>query len=127
MCLKYCCMESSDTDTASEFELEDPPELPEPLTAMYDPTLRQQTPVDIIEKCEEAYLNLKKNIHPDQHERLEATTKQQAKSQDWHAHRAGRITSTTFYSVCKGDRPHKTTLMKIMLDQDNNIQVLAVV
>ncbi|XP_074503223.1 uncharacterized protein LOC141774446 isoform X2 [Sebastes fasciatus] len=120
-------MESSDTDTASDSEPDDPPELPEPLTAMYDPTLRQHTPVDIREKCEEAYLKLKRNIHPDQCERLEAATKQQAKSRDWHTHRAGRITSTTFYNACKGDHLDKTTLMKIMHYRDNDIQDPAVV
>ncbi len=53
-------MEHSDTDTASECEPEDRLELPEPLPAIYDPTLGHQTPVDISEKCEEAYLNMKK-------------------------------------------------------------------
>lgn len=119
-------IENSDTDTASESELEHPSEFPEPLTALYDPMLRQQTHVDIREKCEEAYMNMKRNIHPDQCERLEATTKLQAKSQDWHTHRAGRITSTTFYSVCKGDQLHKTTLDKIMRYHDTNVQVTAV-
>lgn len=80
------------SDTASESELDHPPELPEPLTDLCDPTLRQQTHVDIREKCED----MKRNIHPDQCERLEATTNLQAKSQDWHTYRAGRITSTTF-------------------------------
>ncbi|KAJ8290530.1 hypothetical protein GJAV_G00014080, partial [Gymnothorax javanicus] len=120
-------MENSDTDIASECDLEDPPELPEPLTAMYDATLGQQIPVDIREKCEEAYLNMKKNLHPDQCKRLEATTREQAKSQDWHTHRAGRITSTTFYRVCKDDNLNKTTLMKIMHYSNDNIQVPAVV
>lgn len=124
-------MEDSETDTASECELvEDlPEELPEPLSAMYDPTLGQQNPVGIAEKCEEAYLNMKRNIHPDQCERLEAKTKQQAKSQDWHTHREGRITSTTFYSVCTGNGDHlsETTLKKIMHYDDTNIQVPTVV
>lgn len=124
-------MEDSDIDTASESELvEDLPEgLPEPLTAMYDPTLGQQNAVGIAKKCEEAYLNMKRNIHPDQCERLEAKTKQQAKSQDWHTPREGRITSTTFHSVCTGNGDHlsETTLKKIMHYDDTNIQVQAVV
>ncbi|XP_049923486.1 uncharacterized protein LOC126404346 [Epinephelus moara] len=124
-------MENSDTDTASEsgdaVDPVDPPELPEPLTAMYEPALRQQTPVDLREKCEEAYLNMKRHIHPDQCKRLEATTKQQAKSNDWYTHRACRITSTTFYSVCTGDYLSKSTLEKIMHYNDSNIEVPAVV
>lgn len=122
-------IENSDTDTASEseLELEHPPELPGPLTALYNPTLRQHTHGDIRDKCEEAYLNMRRNIHPDQCEKLESITKLQAKSQDWHTHRAGRITSTTFYTVCIGDHLHKTTLDKIMRYHDTNIQVPAVV
>jgi len=70
---------------------------------------------------------MRRNIHPEQCEKLESITKLQAKSPDWHTHRAGKITSTTFYTVCKGDHLHKTTLDKIMRYHDINIQVPAVV
>jgi len=70
---------------------------------------------------------MRRNIHPDQCENLESITKLQAKPQDWQPHRAGRITSPTFYTACKGDHLHKTTLDKIMCYHDTIIQVLAVV
>ncbi|KAJ8273751.1 hypothetical protein GJAV_G00105120 [Gymnothorax javanicus] len=124
-------MGDSDNETASEPErVEDLlEELPEPLTAMYDPTLGQQNPVGIAERCEDAYLNMKRNIHPDQCERLEVKTKQQAKSQDWHNCRESRITSTTFHSVCTGNGDHlsETTLKKIMHYDDTTIPVPAFV
>lgn len=121
-------IENSDTDTASQCELEeDPPELPDPLTALYDPTLKQQIPPDIRERCEEAFHNIKRNIHTEQCKRLAAITTQQSASQSWHTHRAGRITSTTFYNASKSNHVDRTTLNKIMGYNDKNIQVPAVV
>lgn len=120
-------IEGSDTDTASESEqIEDPEELPEPLTALFEPTLN---PTDIAGKCEEAYLNIKRNINPEQCKRLEQKTKQQANCQDWHTHREGRITSTTFHSVCtgNGNSISQSTLKKIMRYDDVDLQVPAVV
>lgn len=73
-------IENSDTYTASESVLEHPPELPEPLTALYEPMLRQHMHGDIRDKCEVAYHNMRRNIHPDQCEKLESITKLQAKS-----------------------------------------------
>lgn len=120
-------IENSDTDTASECEPdEDPPELPEPLTAMYDPTLKQEIPADITDRCEETFCNMMRNIHPEQCEKLAEVTKQQAASQSWHTHRAGRITSTTFYNATKDHVIDRTTLIKIMSYNENNVQVPAV-
>ncbi|KAK7895769.1 hypothetical protein WMY93_021094 [Mugilogobius chulae] len=123
-------IENSDTDTASECELEDlaaHPELPDPLTALYDPTLKQQIPPDIRDRCQEAFHKIKRSIHTGQCERLTAITKEQSASPSWHIHRAGRITSTTFYNTSKSGHVDRTTLHKIMGYTDNNIQVPAVV
>lgn len=70
---------------------------------------------------------MKRSIHPEQCEKLAAITTQQAASQSWHSHRAGRITSTTFYSASNQSEVPRTTLMKIMNYNNSNIQVPAVV
>ena len=103
--------ENSDTDTASETEEEKEQleELPEPLASMYDPTLGKEC---IAEKSEEAFLKMKRELHPEQCKRLEEKTRQQAKCQEWLTHREGRITSTTFHSVSQGGAVPDGTIKK---------------
>ncbi|KAL7392381.1 hypothetical protein ABVT39_023993 [Epinephelus coioides] len=72
---------------------------------MSDFTLRQQTPVGMREKSEETCANMTRNIHPASVRNLKPPRKQ-AKSQDWHTNRAGRITSS-FYNVRNGDHLHR--------------------
>ncbi|KAJ8011118.1 hypothetical protein DPEC_G00054870 [Dallia pectoralis] len=75
-------------------------DLPEPLTALYDPDLRD-VPTHVIQlKSNEAFQRLKDNLTRDQCETLELASKEQSKCPAWHQHRIGRITSTAFHRVC---------------------------
>lgn len=49
-------LENSDTDTASsDTDSEEHPDLPEPLTALFDVTLRELSPQEMQVKCEELH------------------------------------------------------------------------
>uniref|UniRef100_A0AAY5KB43 YqaJ viral recombinase domain-containing protein n=1 Tax=Esox lucius TaxID=8010 RepID=A0AAY5KB43_ESOLU len=88
-------------------------DLPEPLTALYDPNLTDAPPHRIQEKSKEAFQQMKANLTRDQCETLELTSKEQSKCQAWHQHRIGRITSTAFHRVCTASEgTDKTNLVK---------------
>lgn len=87
----------SETDTASEAEPDI--ELPEPLTAMHDPSARDLSPVDLQIKCDAAYTKLQKLCTEERLTYLQEVTEEQAKSAIWKMHRVGRITGTTFHRV----------------------------
>lgn len=121
-------MDNSDTDTASsDNDTDDRPDLPELLTALYDPTLRELPPQEIQARSEDLFHRLRTKLRPDQCEKLETITQQQSQSKDWHTHRAGRITSSTFHRVCRStDKTSKASLMKIMHYDKKELNVPAV-
>jgi len=96
-------IENSDTDTASDTDTEEHSNLPEPLTALFDGTLRELSPQELQVKCEDTFHRLKNKLQHHQCERLEFITRQQSTSKDWQTYRAGRITSTRFYRVATAD------------------------
>ena len=65
----------SDTDTASESGCE----LPEPLTAMFDPSARDLSTADLQEKCKKIYEKMRGQCTTDRLEHLQDVTKEQAK------------------------------------------------
>lgn len=120
-------LENSDTDTASSgSDAEEQQDLPEPLTALFDTTLRELSPQEIQVKSEETFHRLKTELQAHQCEKLEFVTRQQSKSKDWHAHRVGRITSTKFHHATTADKISKTYLMDIMQYNKTQLNVPAV-
>lgn len=93
LCWVLTSLENSDTDTASsDTDSEEHPDLPEPLTSLFDVTLREH------------------------HQSEEFVTWQQSKSKDWYTYRAGRITSTKlhhYHDLTMTDKISKTYLNDI--------------
>ncbi len=107
-------LENSDTDTASNTDTEEHSNLPEPLTALFDGTLRELSPQELQVKSEDTFHRLKNKLQPHQCESLEFVTRQQSSSKDWQTYRAGQITSTRFYRVATADNISNTYLSEIM-------------
>ncbi len=87
----------SDTDTTSETEHE----LPEPLTAMYEPSARDLPSADLKEKCKISYDKMRRQCTTNRLKHLQDVTKEQAKCTTWNILRAQRITGSSFHSVVK--------------------------
>ncbi len=91
-------LENSDMDTASsDNDEEEDPDLPEPLTALFNSSFRDLSPQELQVRSEETFNRLKTKLQPHQYERLKSVSRQQSKSREWHINRAGRITSTKFH------------------------------
>uniref|UniRef100_A0A1A8G6W1 Zinc finger PHD-type domain-containing protein n=1 Tax=Nothobranchius korthausae TaxID=1143690 RepID=A0A1A8G6W1_9TELE len=121
-------MDNSDTDTASsDTDTEEQTGLPEPLTALFDTTLRELSPQELNVKCEETFQRLKTTTQHHQLEQLQWVTRQQSKSHDWHIHRAGRITSTKFHHVATTDKLSKNYIMNIMQYNKTTLNVSSVI
>ena len=90
----------SDTDTASETGES---ELPEPLTAMYDPYAKDLSPADLKEMCKTSYEKMRWQCTTNRLDDLQDVTKDQAECKTWNIHRVGRVTGSTFHRVvhCK--------------------------
>lgn len=67
-------LENSDTDTASDTDTEEHSNLPEPLTVLFDGTLRELSPQELQVKSEDTFHRLKNKLQPHQCERLEFVT-----------------------------------------------------
>lgn len=120
-------LENSDTDTASsDTDSEEHPDLPEPLTALFDVTLRELSPQEMQVKCEDTFHRLKTTLQPHQCEKLEFVTRQQSKSKDWYTYRAGRITSTKLHQSTTTDKISKTYLNDIMQYKRTELNVPSV-
>ncbi|XP_030253461.1 uncharacterized protein LOC115569598 [Sparus aurata] len=120
-------LDNSDTDTASsDTDSEEHPDLPEPLTALFDTTLRDLSPQEMEVKCEDTFHKLKTTLHPHQCEKLEFVTRQQSRSNEWHTYRAGRITSTKFHHATTTDKISKTYLNDIMQYNKTELNVPSV-
>uniref|UniRef100_A0A1A8B1W7 YqaJ viral recombinase domain-containing protein n=1 Tax=Nothobranchius furzeri TaxID=105023 RepID=A0A1A8B1W7_NOTFU len=121
-------MDDSDTDTASsDTDTEEQTGWPEPLTALFDSTLRELSPQELNVKCEEIFQRLKTTTQHHQLEKLQWVTRQQSKSHDWHVHRAGRITSTKFHHVATTDKLSKNYIMNIMQYNKTTLNVPSVI
>ncbi|XP_039513627.1 uncharacterized protein LOC120469007 [Pimephales promelas] len=112
-------MDFSDTDSASESDTETG-DLPEPLVALYDVTLTGLCPNKILERSEDTFAKLGRELTSEQCVNLEFTTRNQSQSQAWHTHRTGRITSTTLHRVCTVETEKaKTNLVKQVMHYSN--------
>jgi hypothetical protein len=113
----------SDTDTASETG----EDLPEPLTALYDPNARKLSEVDLLRKCSSTFDNFNKLASVDQLDSLEAVTKEQSKCQAWHVHRMGRITSTICHRIAtmREDTCPSETVAAAMHYKDKDLNTAA--
>lgn len=121
-------MDDSDTDTASsDTDTEEQPGMPEPLTALFSPAHRELSPQETLAKSEETFHKLKTKLQHDQCEKLEWVTRQQSRSNNWHIHRAGRITSTKFHHVTTTDKISKNYLIDIMQYNQTKLNVPSVV
>ena len=114
--------ESTDTDTASEGG----ESLPEPLTALYDPTAVDLSAQDLEEKCERIFQSLPNYFTKEQLESLEEATRQQAQCPTWFVHRAGRITASLFFNCCKMKTFSTSIINSIMKYNDENLNVPSV-
>ena len=101
--------------------------MPEPLTALFSAAHRELSPQETQVKSEEKFIELKNNLKSHQCEKLEAVTRQQSKSTNWHVHRAGRITSTKFYHVTTTGILSTNNLINIMEYNNITLNVPAVV
>ena len=120
-------LENSDTDTASsDPDSEELPDLPEPLTALFDATLRELSPQEIQVKCQDTFHRLKTTLQPHQCEKLEFVTRQQSMSKEWNTYRAGRITSTKFHHATTTDKISMTYLTDIMQYNKTQLNVPSV-
>lgn len=122
-------LENSDTDTASsgsDTETEEELCLPDPLTALYDSSLRQFCPHEIQIRSKEVYKQLQTNLQPIQYQKLELITRQQSQSKVWFTYRAGRITSTKFHRVCTTDKISIECLKDIMQYSNSPLEVPSV-
>ncbi|KAJ8353168.1 hypothetical protein SKAU_G00207350 [Synaphobranchus kaupii] len=114
----------SDTDSASE----DGYDLPEPLTALYDPSAKDLPPAELNDKCRNTYDNMCKHYTTEKLEYLQEVTKQQAKCPAWSLHRAGRITGSSFHKVVKSRDLTCDSLVKMLMQYGSttNLTVPAV-
>lgn len=120
--------EDSDTDTASEDTDDDEqPGMPEPLTALFSTAHRELSPQEVLVKSEETFNELKTKQKPHECEKLEWVTRQQSKSNNWHTHRAGRITSTKFHHVTTTDKISTNYLKDIMQYNKTKLNVPSVI
>lgn len=78
-------------------------------------------------KSEEKFHELKTKLKHHECEKLELVTRQQSKSNTWHTHRAGRITSTKFHHVTATDKISKNYLKNIMEYNKTKLNVPSVV
>lgn len=118
-------LENSDTDTASsDTDSEEHLDLPEPLTAVFDATLRELSPLQV--KCEDIFHRRKTALRAHQCEKLEFVTRQQSKSKEWFTYRAGHITSTKFHHAATTDKISKTYLNDVMQCSKTELNVPSV-
>lgn len=104
-------LENSDTDTASsDTDSEEHPDLPEPLTALFDVTHRELSPQEMQVKCEDTFHRLKTTLQPHQCEKLEFV----------------RITSTKLHQSTTTDKISKTYLNNIMQYKRTELNVPSV-
>ena len=87
-----------ETDTASEAEAE-MLSLPEPLTSLYDPTAKTLSPENLQQRCIGLMHSLRISTTAEALAQLELVTREQAKCQDWHVHRMGRVTGSVLHRV----------------------------
>lgn len=104
----------SDTDTASETEYE----LPEPLTAMYDPSAKDLSPADLKVKCEVSFDKMRGRCTITKLEHLQDVTKDQAKCTTWNIYRVGRITGSTFNRVVRCKQSSVESVVKHVMQYD---------
>ena len=104
----------SDTDTASESGCE----LPEPLTAMFDPSARDLSTADLQEKCKKIYEKMRGQCTTDRLEHLQDVTKEQAKCTTWGLHRVGRVTGSNFHRIIKCKDSSADSVMKLIMQYD---------
>lgn len=112
----------SDTDTASETENE----LPEPLTAMFEPSARHLTSGELRDKCEASYGKIRSSYTASKVEFLEDVTKEQIKCTTWNMHRVGRITGSTFHKVVTCKDSFQTVVKQLMQYDSKDLTVPAV-
>uniref|UniRef100_A0A8C6U5J1 YqaJ viral recombinase domain-containing protein n=1 Tax=Neogobius melanostomus TaxID=47308 RepID=A0A8C6U5J1_9GOBI len=106
---------SSETDTASETE-EEMLSLLEPLTSLYDPTAKTLPPEDVQQRCIGLMHSLQISTTAEALAQLELVTREQAKCQDWHVHRMGRVTGSVLHRVAslQDNTPRLKIVEKIM-------------
>ncbi|XP_073334198.1 uncharacterized protein [Pagrus major] len=119
--------EDSDTDTASEdTDDEEQQGMPEPLTSLFSSANTELSPQEILVKSEEVFLGLETKLKAHGCQKLESVTRQQSKSTCWHAHRAGRITSTKFYHITTTDKISTNYLQNIMQYNQTQLNIPSV-
>jgi len=104
----------SNTDTATESE-DETPGLPEPLTALYDPTTKSLSQEELGQRCKSALQSLQRSTQKQNVDQLEYVTRQQSECQAWHTHRAGRITASIF---------HRASSLRDSTDRSNIVSTI---
>ena len=104
--VKFIDYDSSETDTSSET---DETTLPEPLTALYDPTTINLEKEEITNVCQSVYEAYKKEYNDNAYANLSRYTKIQAQNPAWMTHRAGRVTASILKEVFCTNENTKTS------------------
>ena len=87
--------DDSSTDEGSEGETE----LPDPLTSLFDHTIKKDDNKVVMDNAHKVFLELSKEYSQVQFDMLEERTRRQRDTTLWAEHRVGRITSTTAHRV----------------------------
>lgn len=102
-------------------------DIPEPLTAIYDPSAKDLTAEDLSAKCCTVYEYLNRVTTLESLSLLEQVTQEQAKNQSWHVHRMGRITGTMFHRVFTSrDSSRANLIADVMRYEEKELNVAAV-
>ena len=91
-----------------------PPDLPQLLTSLYNPDIKDDD--DLVDLCSQAFQELAQSISHAQASNLSLMTTQQSDSSNWFEHRIGRITASHMHDVMRySGRKYPTSIVKSVM------------